>query len=1348
MAEPVSDDDKASQNNIVFVDTSLDTHLALMVSDCDTVSDLKKKIIYEHPLCFPNIGLIQIHALKVKRKGYFYHLSDSMFVKSAFDEVKKNWFLGVDASRSAEHGENQHSLVPAIENNLFSCFGIKNGTSFDRIDLPHDGPLKRQSNYDDSSLPLVESNHNAKENVPIADRYGSSESSRGVLKEKDASFTGVDKDASQQDIIIPEKSLVDAGREVSCDVRMGIKDVADEPCRSLSSNTSRRLVSKIKKTDYLSKETEVTEKHGNCITGNFNNDVDLKCKKSLEEASQVRLHGKRKRKIEKKDEDEDSLEGKTALTCNSNKKNSKAVGTSQHSMGDKLKTNATLETIFTEPVEDVHLSETGSRSGKSKKRRKKSSNSSNQVLGEVPSAGKDAGENSSAAVVIEHKVLGDEPGATSVPRQGVQEAATSELCGISIMEKQVDPVHKVEEINKLPLSLVHKQKANATVERLASEPFQNVHLVGGSDSGSGKKKRKKKSSNPSTQVDAAVPSCEKVVGEESSRVAVGINLEDSSNEPHLDGDIVQDAMTSEHCGLSLKEKQCDPFPEIGEHDKVPDINTCDTSAGNVNSNDDASDEETAVGVGKMKNLKDSCIFELKGFKEPSSLRNDIELSRPENGVPNDEDDCETGLTNRVYVERESSHNRVSKGILSEKFKPPSQNETDMNAIEVIATSESLNGTGILKDRKSVKKGRKKRKIEDSVEGTLMKSRLEHAKCSEHDISSTEPHKTINGDDSCKDKQEERDFSPVKGKEVSKSKTVGTRVLGAGWETGEVNGDEVESLQHISKAQANSESTDDKMRKKLSKTKTVKASLFSTGRETCNALEDEVDSFQKIGKTQANAENVDEKMKRKFKKKKNSAAQDTGHHSSTPLADTQRKAEASSKMRNENQGSEGRLLASNTITMQLQGSVSKDECAKHMLHLGKNQILKISRSEDSVGGKPIKSGVEHVKSSEHDIFSSHFCETVIGDHSSVNAKKETNISRTKGKASKAKTLITTLFGAGQETSDVNVDGVESSLHNSETQADAENGNEKMRKKSKKKLNSATKSLPVREDGHRDPIRSTNNQSAVEASTKMKNEKEGNGGKSEAGKSSTTIQLLGSLSKDERAEHKLQPENKLLKVSMRSGTIAPLIGKSDKLTSLPEDTRRLSIADAELTSINSEKKSEAFAVSKFNLGNSKKTVDQNKLGNKSQSGVGQAVRKACLNDAGEVVNRSEHDKSLLAKSGTIFNDYSSGSSEDDGVRNSDSSTRTPSAISFSSDYSDGESNANLNSPQHGSYDSKTKNSGGRSIRKANSSRAKSLTLDTILRSSSRYKKAKQTAVQSELEDTESQPVDYVPDSLVDI
>ncbi|QHN81502.1 hypothetical protein HN51_058276 [Arachis hypogaea] len=95
--------------NVVFIDTNLDTHLAVLVSDHDTVSDLKERILSEHPSCFPKLGQIQIHAMKVKRKGYFYHLSDSMFVKSAFYGFNKSWFLSVDASPLGERGQNDCS---------------------------------------------------------------------------------------------------------------------------------------------------------------------------------------------------------------------------------------------------------------------------------------------------------------------------------------------------------------------------------------------------------------------------------------------------------------------------------------------------------------------------------------------------------------------------------------------------------------------------------------------------------------------------------------------------------------------------------------------------------------------------------------------------------------------------------------------------------------------------------------------------------------------------------------------------------------------------------------------------------------------------------------------------------------------------------------------------------------------------------------------------------------------------------------------------------------------------------------------------------------------------------------
>ncbi|KAK4786494.1 hypothetical protein SAY86_003183 [Trapa natans] len=92
----------SASHHVVFVDTSLDTRLAIAVTDSDTVSDLKKKIIQAHAVCFSKIGEIKISAVKVKRRGHSYHLHDPMPVISAFNGVKKGWFLSVDASSPLE----------------------------------------------------------------------------------------------------------------------------------------------------------------------------------------------------------------------------------------------------------------------------------------------------------------------------------------------------------------------------------------------------------------------------------------------------------------------------------------------------------------------------------------------------------------------------------------------------------------------------------------------------------------------------------------------------------------------------------------------------------------------------------------------------------------------------------------------------------------------------------------------------------------------------------------------------------------------------------------------------------------------------------------------------------------------------------------------------------------------------------------------------------------------------------------------------------------------------------------------------------------------------------------------
>ncbi|XP_049350898.1 uncharacterized protein LOC125815464 [Solanum verrucosum] len=127
--EIVSDGATETENTTsyktIFIDTNLDTHLALIVSDSDTISDLKKKLVFEHLRCFPEMSELKISSVKVKRKRHYYHLPDTMLVRGVFEGTKKEWFLSVDASRF-QCLENDQGLLciayPQIEaENLLPC---------------------------------------------------------------------------------------------------------------------------------------------------------------------------------------------------------------------------------------------------------------------------------------------------------------------------------------------------------------------------------------------------------------------------------------------------------------------------------------------------------------------------------------------------------------------------------------------------------------------------------------------------------------------------------------------------------------------------------------------------------------------------------------------------------------------------------------------------------------------------------------------------------------------------------------------------------------------------------------------------------------------------------------------------------------------------------------------------------------------------------------------------------------------------------------------------------------------------------------------------------------------------
>ncbi|KAK6160337.1 hypothetical protein DH2020_003718 [Rehmannia glutinosa] len=137
---------------------------------------------------------------------------------------------------------------------------------------------------------------------------------------------------------------------------------------------------------------------------------------------------------------------------------------------------------------------------------------------------------------------------------------------------------------------------------------------------------------------------------------------------------------------------------------------------------------------------------------------------------------------------------------------------------------------------------------------------------------------------------------------------------------------------------------------------------------------------------------------------------------------------------------------------------------------------------------------------------------------------------------------------------------------------------------------------------------------------------------------------------------------------------------------------------------------------------------------------------LNVTKKLVMRTPQKKSLLAKPGAIFQDNSGESSGDEnGTAHSDGSTRSPSDSSSDSGSSVGESDLSQDSTRNGSNDAQGRSTGGENASKLDISASENMTMHMILRSSKRFKKAKLLASQNEADQNESQPIEFVPDSL---
>nr|GMC53674.1 Cell wall integrity and stress response component 3 like [Ipomoea batatas]GME08267.1 Cell wall integrity and stress response component 3 like [Ipomoea batatas] len=93
--------ESSSIESPIFTETDLGTRLAVPISPDATAREFKRVFEMAHLNCFPKLGDIKVNGLMVQRKSFFYHLSDTLPLRYAFQYLKGNWFLRVKVCHSS-----------------------------------------------------------------------------------------------------------------------------------------------------------------------------------------------------------------------------------------------------------------------------------------------------------------------------------------------------------------------------------------------------------------------------------------------------------------------------------------------------------------------------------------------------------------------------------------------------------------------------------------------------------------------------------------------------------------------------------------------------------------------------------------------------------------------------------------------------------------------------------------------------------------------------------------------------------------------------------------------------------------------------------------------------------------------------------------------------------------------------------------------------------------------------------------------------------------------------------------------------------------------------------------------
>ncbi|XP_061990935.1 uncharacterized protein LOC133709273 [Rosa rugosa] len=794
----------ASDDVTVFLDTSLDTHLAITVSGNDTVSDLKRKLENEHPLSFEEI---KIRALKVDRRGTLYHLSDSMRVKCAVSGVDRECFLFADASIIEKRGEIQHG-----SRNFGSR--ICDNPLVSGADRPFDVLSKRLFSVDDSVPLLLEGKKNN-----IVDQNGS----------------------------------VDSGTETLKDLEMGIKHSDDDHCKTSFDESINGL------------EPKTQADRSRCSEGfrvptaqEHNEDTS---KEEISEAKSSASLGKaspssknRQQKAKQKSEETAHLKENDTPVYGFNEEQSRIdIVPPEDSLGneggDVPCDTVVVNRTTTEEPPRASASNMDNRSDSGLHR-------NNDTYKETEVSGKHtdirldtfmhcntAVEDASQSQTVSKKKrkfenitdLEDSLKENNVlicdSNKEASQQDASQSWTASKKRRKFEKVTDLEDLIKENNVLICDSNKEASQPEITSElsagKTASTTLDGSlaettdllTNSSRGKKnKKKKKASNPLHQVVDAAPSGNGDMEERSMVASAGINNKNSSGE-----DVAPISR------LGPKEDNCASIRELQENRKAP-------SSLDFNKATEEKPEGHPPLVVKAPSENGTSSAERVREKREPSQTNDSEAMLSESQGKTDGNNAKLIVTSELLDTNEpvtpskkkrkkrktkdsvgaehivdsqcdislaEPHEDVHGQQDSDKAKNEESNFSQKNGKDV-SEKDTESCHLVMEPVTPSKKKKKKRKTKDSTGA-------EHIVDSQCDISLAEPHEAVHGEqDSDKAKNEESNFSQKNGKDISEKDTKSCHLV---MEADKCDGNEVETSQQVGKTPANAESTKKKSKRK-------------------------------------------------------------------------------------------------------------------------------------------------------------------------------------------------------------------------------------------------------------------------------------------------------------------------------------------------------------------------------------------------------------------------------------------------------------------------------------------------------------------------------------------------------